>query len=112
MRVGVIAEQLRQEVPGGIGTYVRGLLSGLAALDEPMLRLTALTSRAPSPDPLASLGVEIDASRFGHHVLMALWDRGLNRPRRSFDMLHLTSLAAVLAGMRRPTAASAVHRQR
>ena len=33
MRALVVAEQLRRPVPGGIGTYIRGLLQGLAATE-------------------------------------------------------------------------------
>ncbi|MBV8303532.1 MAG: hypothetical protein JOZ04_04930, partial [Acidimicrobiia bacterium] len=33
MKVLIVAQQLRRRVPGGIGTYVRGLTMGLRALD-------------------------------------------------------------------------------
>ena len=35
MKVIVVAEQLRRDVPGGIGTYIRGLLGGLERLGRP-----------------------------------------------------------------------------
>ena len=34
MRALIVADQLRRAVPGGIGTYVRGLAQGLAQLDD------------------------------------------------------------------------------
>jgi glycosyltransferase involved in cell wall biosynthesis len=96
MRVGVIAEQLRQRVPGGIGTYVTGLLGGLVALGDPGLEVVAVTSRAPSPDPLAAIGVPIEASTHGHRMQMALWDAGLGDPKHALEILHLSSLAGPL----------------
>ena len=53
--VSLAAEQLRRRVPGGIGTYTRGLLKGLAELapqDRPRLVLVASRpsgSQTPSP---------------------------------------------------------------
>jgi hypothetical protein len=47
VRVVLVAEQLRRAVPGGIGTYVRGLLQGLAELDDPDVGLEVVRS---SPD--------------------------------------------------------------
>ena len=35
----LVAEQLRRRVPGGIGTYVRGLLCGLTVLEDAHLEL-------------------------------------------------------------------------
>jgi hypothetical protein len=33
MKVGVLSEQLRQEIPGGIGTYLKGLFAaGIARI--------------------------------------------------------------------------------
>jgi hypothetical protein len=33
-RYGIVVEQLRRQVPGGIGTYARGLLQGLQDLQD------------------------------------------------------------------------------
>src|SRR5947208_3530279 len=52
MRVLLVAEQLRRRVPGGIGTYVRGLVSGLRALGPgPDVTLWASAHR-DGDDPL------------------------------------------------------------
>ena len=109
MRVGVIAEQLRQRVPGGIGTYVTGLLGGLVALGDPGLEVVAVTSRAPSPDPLAAIGVPIAASRHGHRTQMALWDAGLGDPKQALEILHLSSLAGPLRRSDAPARTVMVH---
>ena len=93
MEVGIVAEQIRRQVSGGIGTYAKGLLRGLAGLQSDDLRVTALASRGPNPDPLRDTGVDVEASRFGHRVQVALWSHGLSAPPRWLDVLHLTSFA-------------------
>ena len=92
MRVALIAEQLRRAVPGGIGTYTRGLLQGLGQPDDVDVVIHA--SRAPSdPDPLASWGHPVIASRLPGPLLTRAWDRGLLRAPAA-DVVHATSLAA------------------
>ena len=87
LRVLVVVEQLRRPVPGGIGTYVRGLLGGLSA------DVTLWASRPPhEPDPLSDLGPLV-TSRLPAPVLVRAWDRGLGRPPGRPDVLHATSLA-------------------
>jgi len=98
MRVGIVAEQLRQKIPGGIGTYTTGLLRGLVELDDGSLDVVAITSRAPADDPLVGLGVEVVASALGHRSMVQLWEWGLGRPRGDYDVLHLTSMAGPLSG--------------
>jgi len=109
MRLGIVAEQLRQEVPGGIGTYVRGLIRGLLDLDDADLEVIGITSRAPRPDPLSSLGVELRTSVFPHRLQMALWDRGIDSRRQDLDVLHLTSIAGPLGGGHGPPRSVMVH---
>lgn len=92
MEVSIVVEQLRHQVTGGIGTYVRGLVAGLTALDDNTLHVTALASRGGSPDPLDELGLSLRRSRLGHRMQMVAWDHGIGRVA-SGDVLHLTSLA-------------------
>ena len=110
LRVRVVAEQLRRPVPGGIGTYVRGLLSGLACVrgDDDQVELWA--SRAPRarPDPLAGLGPPAGLGRvvlspLPRRALGWAWDRGLGGCPPGPDVLHATSLAVPPA--RVPTSA-------
>ena len=71
----LVVEQLRRRVPGGIGTYVRGLLNGLARLEEHGGRpvdLTLFASRAV-PDPLVGFGNVPERGRLRPQ-------RGLDRP--------------------------------
>ncbi len=93
----VVAEQLRRRVPGGIGTYVRGLLGGMAAVRAAGVELPALTlyaSRARGhPDPLEAFGHPLVVSRLPGPVLTRLWDRGIVRAPSGFDVVHAVSLA-------------------
>ena len=91
MKVLVVAEQLRRPVEGGIGTYARALLRGLAPFGEDV---TLWTSRAPGgrPDPLGALGTVV-TSPLPAPALVRAWDRGLVRPPGRPDVVHATSFA-------------------
>lgn len=69
----VITEQLRRPVPGGIGTYVRGLLQGLDEADLGDVRVREWSSRLPV------------------QLRSRLWDRGVGRV--GGDVVHATSLS-------------------
>ena len=94
--VTLAVEQLRRRVPGGIGTYTRGLLKGLAELpvaERPRLSLAA--SRPPErPDPLAAYGYPVTASVLTGPLLTRAWDLGLFPVGRGSEVLHSVSLAA------------------
>ncbi len=102
VEVEIVVDQLRRPVPGGIGTYCHGLLSGLARLEmAERPKVTLRASRAPSKangvDPLRQLGWPIRVSMLPGPALTRLWDRGVPlgwiRPGRP-AVLHATSLAA------------------
>jgi glycosyltransferase involved in cell wall biosynthesis len=102
-RVVVVAvEQLRREVPGGIGRYARGLLGGLRGLGDPgrpgsppglRVELLASRHRGPGPDPLSSWGFPVRTSSVPAPFLTLAWDRGL-APVRAAGLVHSVSLAA------------------
>jgi glycosyltransferase involved in cell wall biosynthesis len=96
LSVSLAAEQLRRRVPGGIGTYTRGLLKGigeLAAADRPAITIVA--SRPPSrPDPLEALGCPVVCSRLPGPLMTRAWDLGLARVGRGSDVVHSVSLAS------------------
>jgi glycosyltransferase involved in cell wall biosynthesis len=96
VKVLVVAEQLRRPVEGGIGTYARGLLRGLAPFGEDV---TLWASRPPGggPDPLAALG-DVVTSPLPAPALVRAWDRGLVRPPGHPDVVHATSFAIPPAG--------------
>ena len=53
MKTLLVAEQLRRRVPGGIGTYVRGLATGLATLsDGPDVTLWASAHRGSGDESM------------------------------------------------------------
>ena len=94
--VVLVVEQLRRRVPGGIGTYVRGLLAGLArveARDGRALDLTLFASRAV-PDPLVGLGRPIRTASLPSPLLTRAWDRGLLHAPRGTSVVHGLSLAS------------------
>jgi glycosyltransferase involved in cell wall biosynthesis len=89
----LVAEQLRRRVPGGIGTYVRGLATGLAALPAgPDVTLWASAARGDGRDPLADLG-RVRTSRLPGPMLTRAWDVGLAAVPPGFDVQHASSLA-------------------
>ena len=97
-------EQLRRQVPGGIGAYARGLLGGMASRDGDPVALTLLASRAPgrhgpAEDPLAEFGLPLRASRLPGPLLTRAWDHGVWHAPEGFDIVHSVSLAA--PGLRR-----------
>ncbi len=102
VRLLMMVEQLRRAAPGGIGTYIEGLLAGLGRLDpaeRPDVELVA--GRGPGrgdPDPLRSLGYPLRGSRLPGPVLTRAWDRGLLRAPAGFDVVHATSLSTMEAG--------------
>jgi glycosyltransferase involved in cell wall biosynthesis len=102
-------EQLRRSVPGGIGAYARGLLSGLAALaddraeDRVDVDITLYASRAPGQRPWRRAGVADPVSGFGRPVILShlpgpamtrAWDHGYAGLPRGFDIVHSVSLAS------------------
>jgi glycosyltransferase involved in cell wall biosynthesis len=91
----VVVEQLRRAVPGGIGTYARGLVRGLAELpagSAPPLGLYA-SARRGGVDPLDELGWPLRTSALPGPLLVRAWERGL-APVRAGRVVHATSLAA------------------
>jgi glycosyltransferase involved in cell wall biosynthesis len=93
-------EQLRRQVPGGIGAYARGLLAGLTerAREGDPVDVTLLASRAPggrrADDPLAAFGKPIIASWLPGPLLTRAWDHGLLHAPPGFDVVHSVSPAA------------------
>jgi glycosyltransferase involved in cell wall biosynthesis len=81
--VEIIVEQLRRRVPGGIGTYTRGLLQGLHTLDADV----TLFATGPVDDAYPQHTTRIPAP-----LLTRLWDRGVAVGPRG-PLIHAVSLA-------------------
>jgi len=94
MRVVLVAEQLRRSVPGGIATYVRGLVQGLRSMGPVGPELTLWASRVPRgrPDPVAELGHTVASSLPGPALVRA-WDHGVAGFAGAADVVHASSLA-------------------
>jgi glycosyltransferase involved in cell wall biosynthesis len=90
----VVAEQLRRRVPGGIGTYVRGVLQGLDSLDDPVDVSLYASRPGRTPDPLAALGHPVLASPLPGPLLTRLWDRAWAHAPRGYALVHAMTLAA------------------
>lgn len=108
MRTLVTADQLRRPAPGGIGTYIRGLLQGFRALatesppheagsvdEPPVIELVAGLPPRPrsAVDPLAALGYPVRRSRLPGRALTKAWDYGIVHAPAGFDVIHATSMA-------------------
>jgi alpha-1,3-rhamnosyl/mannosyltransferase len=92
-------EQLRRRVPGGIGAYALGLLSGLdqCAREGDAVDVTLLASRAPHGiprDPLVELGRPLRTTAWPGPLTTRAWDHGWLHAPSGFDIVHSVSLAA------------------
>ncbi len=101
-RVLLLAEQLRRSASGGIGTYVLGLLQGLAALDPAVRPEVVVAASRPPPggrtDPLAALGRPLHLSPLPGALLTRAWDLGVVRPPSDAEVVHAASLATLAPG--------------
>ena len=101
--IALSLDQFYRLQPGGIATYVRGLVGGLASLDEE-LRLIGI---APSGVPTRSLDdlalARVTTTSIG--VLNRVWFQWPLGVPNDADVVHATSLAGPFAGGR----AGAVH---
>lgn len=92
LRVLVVAQQLRRAAPGGIGTYIRGLVSGFDALGNSDPELSLLASRwRGDGDPLAELGRPLLASAVPAPLLTRAWQAGILAAPAGFDLVHAAS---------------------
>lgn len=101
MKALLIAEQLRQPIPGGIGTYIDGLCSGLMKISD--IQPTLFTSKyrlnesSDVADPLLRYGLPISYSRFSSRVMTTLWSARWGKTKLgvhpdNWEVVHATSL--------------------
>jgi glycosyltransferase involved in cell wall biosynthesis len=100
LTVGLHVGQLQQPVPGGIGRYVHGLLTGLS--DPDLGRPVAVVPFAAGPrprDPDARLRGYVDLGRPHGRLRYELWHRLRWPPvRLGVDLVHAPSLAVPPTG--------------
>jgi glycosyltransferase involved in cell wall biosynthesis len=93
----LVVDQLRRPVPGGIGTYVKGLLKGLAEIASAdahlfeQVRLYASAGRDGAD--LGRFGFVARSSRLSTEVNARLWPLGLGRVGTDAALVHATSFA-------------------
>lgn len=89
----VVAEQLRRRVPGGIGTYVKGLLGGLGEI-APTARpsIGVVATRATGPDPLDAYAFPQTTVHLPPRLVATLWRHGIGKVSGG-HILHATSFA-------------------
>ncbi len=81
LKIGIVTEQLRRRVPGGIGTYIQGLIKGLGETGSQI-------------DVTEIHGIE----RIDPKLISKMWDIGLNlgacntAKTNPLDLCHATSL--------------------
>lgn len=93
MRVLVVAQQLRRAAPGGIGTYIRGLVAGFDALGIEEMELSLLASRRRGTgDPLIELGRPTRTPAIPAPLLTRAWQAGILAAPAGFDVVHAASL--------------------
>jgi glycosyltransferase involved in cell wall biosynthesis len=99
--VSISLDQFYRPQPGGIATYVRGLVQGLASLDDESLRLFGLSPRGEPTQPVSDLALERVGVNAPVSVLTRLWARWpLGVPAFS-DVVHATSVAGPFGGGKR-----------
>lgn len=96
LSVAVTVEQLWQPVPGGSGSYVRELLTALAARGDVAVVGISAAHRGSAADGL--LDVPVAASRLPRRALYDAWNvlgapRAEDIARRGVDVVHATTWA-------------------
>ena len=95
--VTISIDQLYRPQPGGIGTYVRGLVEGLSQLEEP-LDVVGLGPRGASNEIVTGLPLRLAAAKVPLSLLTRIWPIvPLGVPRESL-IVHATSMAGPFGG--------------
>jgi hypothetical protein len=97
-------DQFYRPQPGGIATYVRGLVNGLSSLHDESFRMVGVAPRGTSSGEVLELNLE-RVTTAPLPVLTLLWDRWPLGVPSSSDVVHATSLTGPFGGGR----AGAVH---
>lgn len=97
-RINIAVDQLYRLQPGGIATYVTGLLRGLQELERDDLFLTLTGPAGPRPQSLASFDLPIHHGPLGVRALTKLWAGFPLGVPRDADVVHATSMAGPFGG--------------
>ena len=92
--------QLYRGQPGGIATYLRGLVGGLALLNDADLDLVGLAPRGPIPDEVSQLAVRLAFAPLPNVLLTRMWSKWPLGVPRNASVVHAPSLAGPFSGGR------------
>ncbi|HEY1761302.1 MAG TPA: glycosyltransferase [Acidimicrobiales bacterium] len=96
--VSITLDQFYRPQPGGIATYVRGLVNGLASLNDPSLRVLGIAPTGTPVQSTSDLALEQVDAPSSMRVLTSVWSRWPLGVPRSSDVVHATSLAGPYGG--------------
>jgi glycosyltransferase involved in cell wall biosynthesis len=96
--VAVTLDQCYRPQPGGIATYVRGLLDGLGELADPQWRVVGVVPRGRVPADLAGLAIATARAPLGVRALTRVWSRVPLGVPRDADVVHATTVAGPFGG--------------
>lgn len=101
--IAVTIDQLGRPSPGGIGTYVRGLLAGLNELrstDQLAFDVVGVANRRDGSGTSDPEGVRVVRTRFGSRATTQLWRFGSAGVPSSAAVVHATTMAGPFRGGR------------
>lgn len=96
--VAVTLDQCYRPQPGGIATYIRGLLDGLAELADPEWRVVGVVPRGPEPADLRGLTITTSSAPLAVRTLTRVWSRVPLGVPRDVDVVHATTVAGPYRG--------------
>ena len=95
-RIALSVDQLYRPQPGGIGSYVRGLVEGLLTVGEG-LEIVGVGPRS-QPAAVRELGIHIVTTPLSLRLLTQWWPRYPFGVPRDADVVHATSVAGPFGG--------------
>jgi hypothetical protein len=98
--VSISLDQLYRAQPGGIATYVRGLVRGLASLGDDAPRVMGLVPRGVSLRDAPELSSEVVVAPFSLNVLTRLWSTWPVGVPATSDVVHAATVAGPWGGGR------------
>lgn len=98
--ISITLDQFYRAQPGGIATYVRGLIGGLASLHDESLHVSGITPVGRPRQPIDDLALKRVSALLPVEVLTRVWAHSTPGVPASSDIVHATSLAGPYRGGR------------
>ena len=96
--VSITLDQFYRPQPGGIATYVRGLIRGLSSLHDESLRLIGIKPAGTPRQSLDDLSLKYVSAMLPVELLTRVWAHSTPGVPSSSDVVHATSLAGPYRG--------------